>query len=127
MSTAVTQGIRVTVRCHYMPDQSVPLIGRYLFGYTVSIRNEGDLPAQLVSRHWLITDANGREETVRGEGVVGKQPTIPPGGTHEYSSFCPLPTPVGVMRGSYRMVRPDGSAFEATIAPFTLAVPGSLN
>jgi ApaG protein len=126
MSNAVTQGIRVQVTSRYLEDQSQP--GRkWIFVYTIRISNEGDQPAQLISRHWVITDAHGHEEQVRGEGVVGKQPTIKPGETHEYSSYCPLNTPHGAMRGSYRMVRPNGEWFDAEIAPFALVVPGSLN
>lgn len=127
MSTAVTQGIRVTVQPRYLEEHSEPRAKRYVFAYTVTITNEGDGPVQLVSRHWIITDGDGEVEQVRGEGVVGKQPRIAPGESHEYSSFCPLPTPVGAMQGSYRMVRPDGTSFDATIAPFSLAVPSMLN
>lgn len=127
MSTAVTQGIRVTVRSQYLESDSQPHLGRYIFAYTVTIANEGDRPARLMGRHWVITDANGREQQVRGDGVVGRQPTIAPGEVHEYSSFCPLPTAIGFMQGSFQMVRPDDSRFDATIAPFTLAVPSALN
>ena len=127
MSNAVTQGIRVRVQSRYLADQSSPRLGKFVFTYTISISNEGDRPAQLLSRHWIISDANGREEHVRGDGVVGKQPTIRPGETHEYSSFCPLPTPHGAMRGTFRMVRADGSEFDATVAAFTLALPNALN
>jgi ApaG protein len=125
MSEVVTQGIRVRVQVRYLEEHSQP--GRFVFAYTVSISNEADTPAQLVSRHWIITDADGQEEHVRGAGVVGRQPLIEPGETHEYSSFCPLPTPFGAMRGTYRMVRPDGSEFDAVVAPFTLALPHTLN
>jgi ApaG protein len=125
MSNAVTQGIRVRVKSRFIEDQSRP--GKWVFAYTVQISNEGEVAAQLMSRHWIITDAHGREEHVQGDGVVGRQPMIRPGETHEYSSFCPLPTPHGSMRGTYRMTRPDGSSFDATIAPFSLVVPNSLN
>ena len=87
----------------------------------------GNAPAQLLSRHWIITDAHGHEEHVRGAGVVGQQPIINPGTTHEYSSFCPLTTPHGSMRGTYEMKRSDGTTFDATIAPFALVVPNALN
>lgn len=127
MSEAVTGGIRVRVRSRYLADQSMPRAGQYVFAYTVTISNEGTEPAQLMSRHWIITDANGQEQHVRGDGVVGQQPLIRPGETHEYSSFCPLPTPHGFMLGTYRMVRPGGEEFDAVIAPFTLALPHSLN
>lgn len=127
MSTATTQGIRVSVRSQYLESESQPRQGRFLFAYTVTISNEGDQPAKLMGRNWVITDANGREEVVRGEGVVGRQPLIGPGETHEYSSYCPLPTAIGFMHGSFQMVLPDSTSFDATIAPFTLAVPSALN
>lgn len=127
MSTATTQGIRVTVNAVYVPEQSAPRMHRYVFAYTVKIANEGDEPAQLRSRHWIITDGDGRVEEVRGPGVVGQQPTLKPGDQFEYTSGCVLPTPRGEMRGTYQMFRPDGRAFDATIAPFSLALPYSLN
>ena len=125
MSTAVTQGIRVTVRTAFRPDRSEP--GRFLYAYTVRLRNEGDVPAQLRSRHWIITDAHGERQEVIGDGVVGQQPHLEPGEEFEYTSFCVLATPHGSMHGTYRMERPDGSAFDATIAPFALLVPGTAN
>ena len=127
MSTAVTEGIRVTVKSAFRPDRSTPAQGRYLFTYTVCIANEGSRPAKLLSRHWIITDARGRREEVVGDGVVGQQPHLQAGEQFEYTSFCVLETPHGSMGGSYRMVRDDGSSFDAEIAPFTLVVPGSLN
>jgi ApaG protein len=127
MSSAVTDGIRVTVTSAYRPERSQPAQRRWLFTYTVRIGNEGDSPAQLVARHWVITDAGGGLEEVTGEGVVGKQPRLGPGEAFEYTSFCVLETPHGSMRGSYRMVRGDGSAFEARIPPFALFVPGAVN
>lgn len=127
MSTALTRGIRVTVNARYVEEQSHPRSGRYVFAYTVRIANEGAVAAQLLSRHWIITDATGREEHVRGDGVVGQQPLLEPGEAHEYSSFCPLTTPLGSMRGTYRMIRADGATFDAEIAPFALAVPHALN
>jgi len=127
VSSAVTQGIRVDVRSEFRPDRSTPSAGRHLFTYTVRIRNEGQEPAQLVWRHWTITDAHGEKEEVRGEGVVGQKPRLAAGETFEYTSFCVLKTPFGSMQGTYRMLREDGSEFEAVIAPFTLAVPGALN
>jgi ApaG protein len=127
MSDAITEGIRVRVRSQYLEARSEPRKGRYVFTYTVRITNEGRTAAQLVSRHWIITDALGREEQVRGDGVVGRQPRLAPGETAEYASFCPLPTPHGTMRGSYRMLRPDGTTFDAEIAPFALVLPGALH
>ncbi len=125
MSTAVTEGIRVTVQSTFRPDRSEP--GRFLFTYLVTLRNEGEAPAQLLSRHWIITDAHGEVQEVVGDGVVGKQPRLEPGEGFEYTSYCVLGTPHGSMHGSYRMVRPDGASFDATIAPFALVVPGSVN
>jgi ApaG protein len=127
VSTAVTSGIRVQVRTEYRPDRSAPAAGRFLFTYTVRISNEGPHPAKLVSRHWIITDANGEKEEVVGEGVVGQQPLVEPGESFEYTSFCILETPHGSMRGTYQMVRDDGSSFDAEIAPFSLVTPGALN
>ncbi len=127
MSTAVTAGIRVQVRSEFRPDRSAPAAGRYLFTYTVRISNEGERPARLVSRHWVITDANGEKEEVVGEGVIGQQPLIEAGASFEYTSFCILETPHGSMRGTYRMIRDDGTEFDADIAPFALVTPGALN
>ncbi len=127
MSSAVTEGIRVTVSSAFRPDRSEPEKGRWLFSYTVRIANEGASGAQLVARHWIITNANGEKQEVLGEGVVGHQPRLAPGEQFEYTSFCILETPHGSMHGSYRMVRADGSTFEARIAPFPLVMPGSVN
>ena len=127
MSTAVTDGIRVQVRSEFRADRSSPSAGRYLFTYTIRISNEGGRPAKLVSRHWIITDANGEREEVIGDGVVGQQPLLGAGESFEYTSFCVLRTPHGSMRGTYQMQRDDGSTFDAEIAPFSLIVPGSLN
>jgi len=127
VSTALTDGIRVTVKSAYQPDRSAPARGRYLFTYTVQIANQGARPATLVGRHWIITDASGEKEEVAGEGVVGRQPHLAPGESFEYTSFCLLKTPLGTMRGAYQMVRDDGSSFHAEIAPFSLAVPQALN
>ncbi len=126
MSSAVTEGIRVTVQSAFRAERSEPDRGRWLFTYTVRIANEGEAAAQLVARHWIITDANGERQEVEGDGVVGHQPRHAPGERFEYTSFCVLQTPHGSMRGTYRMVRPDGSEFEARIAPFPLVVPGSV-
>jgi len=119
--------IEVIVLPEYIPEQSGLDEDRYVFAYHITIHNQGRVAAQLVSRHWLISDANDQVDEVRGEGVVGEQPLIAPGGEHHYSSFCILETPVGIMQGSYQMVAEDGTAFEAEIPAFTLAVPGSLN
>ncbi len=127
MSSAVTEGIHVTVSSAFRPDRSDPDKGRWLFTYTVRIANEGESAAQLLARHWIITDANGEKQEVVGDGVVGHQPRLAPGEQFEYTSFCILETPHGSMRGSYRMVRNDGSTFEASIAPFPLVVPGAVN
>ena len=126
-SEAVTNNVRVEVESHYAPDHSQPFQNHWFFHYTIKITNEGDDTVQLLSRHWIITDAEHRVQEVRGEGVVGEQPQLAPGESFTYSSFCPLPTPLGSMRGSYRMRRDDGSEFEAPIPVFTLATPHCLN
>lgn len=111
----------------FLPEHSAPQEQQFRFAYQITITNVGDETAQLVSRHWIITDAEGDVEEVRGPGVVGEQPVLEPGASFEYTSFCPLKTNVGTMHGSYQMVRPNGESFEARIAPFTLAVPHALN
>lgn len=127
MSVAVTEGIRIEVEPRYVPERSSPAQECWFFAYRVRITNEGQEPAQLVSRHWIITDGGGRVEHVRGPGVVGETPRLEPGQTFEYTSFCPLPTPSGSMRGSYQMIRDDGRSFEAGIEVFTLMAPPLLN
>lgn len=127
VSTALTQGIRVTVSTVYVPSQSAPTSHRYVFAYTIRIANEGAATAQLKSRHWIITHGNGKVEEVRGPGVVGQQPVLKPGEHFEYTSGCVLETPRGTMRGTYQMHTPDGRAFDAEIASFQLAMPHSLN
>lgn len=127
MSTATTDGIEVSVASEFRPDRSTPAQGRYLFTYTVRIVNVGSSPARLVSRHWIITDARGEREEVKGEGVIGQQPHLAPGQSFQYTSFCVLRTPLGQMLGTYTMSRDDGTRFEAAIAPFALAVPAALN
>ncbi|HMI88735.1 MAG TPA: Co2+/Mg2+ efflux protein ApaG [Polyangiaceae bacterium] len=127
MSNAISNGIRVTVSSNYIPAQSAPKARRYVFAYTVRIANEGTDAAQLKSRHWIITDGNGKVEEVRGPGVVGEQPMLRPGEHFEYTSGCVLETPRGSMEGTYQMVRADGTEFDATIAPFALMLPYSLN
>jgi ApaG protein len=126
-SDTTTEGIRVKVRTTYLADRSAPREHQFYFAYTITVSNVGQTAAQLVSRHWIITDADGDVQEVRGDGVVGQQPVLEPGGSFEYTSYCPLRTTVGSMHGSYQMVRPDGEAFDARIAPFTLAVPNALN
>jgi ApaG protein len=127
VSTAVTQGIRVTVSTVYVPSQSSPTAHRYVFAYTIRIANEGAGTAQLKSRHWIITHGNGKVEEVRGPGVVGQQPVLKPGEHFEYTSGCVLETPRGAMRGTYQMHTPEGKVFDAEIATFQLAMPHSLN
>lgn len=119
--------IKIEVVTNYVVEQSAPDFGRYVFAYTITIENLGDLPARLLSRHWIITDANGKIQEVRGDGVVGEQPHLKPGETFRYSSAAVLETPVGAMQGSYRMEADNGINFEAPIPPFTLAVPGVLH
>jgi ApaG protein len=127
MSDTTTRGIRVQVESFYDEDRSSPQESYYFFAYRVRVSNVGPEKAQLISREWIITDANGDAQRVQGPGVVGEQPALAPGDAFEYTSFCPLSTPVGTMHGSYHMVRPDGSSFEAEIAPFSLAVPHAVN
>jgi ApaG protein len=127
MSDTTTRGIRVQVQSFYDEESSSPPDSYYLFAYQVTISNGGREAAQLVSREWIITDGNGETQRVQGPGVVGEQPVLAPGEEFEYTSFCPLPTPVGSMHGSYRMVLPDGESFEAEIAPFSLAAPHAVN
>jgi len=127
VSNAVTEGIRISVKTQYIPQQSAPKSKRYVFAYTIRIVNEGDATAQLKSRHWVITDGAGKIEEVRGPGVIGQQPVLRPGENFEYTSGCVLETPRGTMHGTYQMVRPDGAKFDATIAPFDLVLPYTLN
>jgi ApaG protein len=127
MSSAVTEGIQVEVTSAYRPERSEPQRGRWLFSYTVTIANRGEVPAQLLTRHWIIVDGNGRREDVQGDGVVGHQPRLEPGQSFEYTSYCVLQTAHGSMRGTYQMVRDDGERFDAEIAQFTLVMPGQLN
>lgn len=119
--------IQVTVATEYLPDQSDPDNGRHTFAYTITIANTGSVAAQLISRHWLITDASGKEEEVRGLGVVGHQPLLQPGQSFEYTSGCVLETPVGTMRGSYQLTAEDGTQFEAPIPEFLLSMPRMLH
>jgi ApaG protein len=127
MSEATTRGIRVKVESEFVPDRSDPPNGEFFFAYHVKIENHGEESVRLLSRHWIITDGMGKEQEVRGPGVVGKQPRLRPGEAFEYTSACPLSTQIGSMHGTYRMVTDGGETFDAKIAPFTLAIPGALN
>jgi len=119
--------IEVVAKAFYVEDQSDPEKNHYVFGYKIKVTNTGEVAAQLVSRHWLITDSNHRVEEVRGLGVIGQQPTLQPGESFEYTSGCPLATPVGTMRGEYQMLAADGTKFDAPIPEFTLSVPRVLH
>jgi ApaG protein len=127
MSTALTNGIMVTVKSEYIPERSSMSSRQFAFAYTVRIENQGEETAQLRSRHWIITDGNGSVQEVRGDGVVGAQPVLRPGENFEYTSWCVLATPSGTMRGTYQMVTDRGQTFAADIAPFRLSLPQSLN
>jgi len=121
MSEAITRGVRITAYPEFLPQQSNPRGGLWMFAYHIRIENSGPEPVQLLSRHWVITDANGHVEVVKGPGVVGEQPHIAPGQQFHYTSGCPLPTSMGTMHGAYQMVTKRGERFDAAIAPFTLA------
>ena len=127
MTATAAHRIRVDVSTHYVEDQSNPVESRFVFSYTITIRNEGGQAARLLTRHWIITDANGKVQEVVGEGVVGEQPHLQPGQGFRYSSGAILETPVGSMQGRYRMLADDGEQFDAPIAPFRLAMPGVLH
>jgi ApaG protein len=119
--------IAVSAATRYLADQSDETTGRYVFAYTITLRNAGSAPAQLISRHWVITDAQGLVQEVRGLGVVGAQPMLKPGESFEYTSGTSIATPVGTMRGTYQMVAEDGTQFDAPIPEFTLSVPRVLH
>lgn len=119
--------ITITTRTTYVPEQSDTERGRYVFAYTITLKNTGTVAAQLISRHWIITDANNKLQEVRGLGVVGEQPSLKPDQSFEYTSGTALATPVGTMRGTYQMVGDDGLQFEATIPEFTLSIPRVLH
>jgi ApaG protein len=127
MSETTKYDIRVNARTTYLADQSDEAAGRYVFAYTITITNAGSVPAQLISRHWIITDANEKTQEVRGLGVVGEQPLLKPRESFEYTSGTAIATGVGTMRGSYRMVASDGHEFDAPIEQFTLSVPRVLH
>lgn len=128
MSDTVTRGIRIIVQPRFVAEQSNPDAGQWLFAYHITIRNEGEQTVQLLSRHWVITDGEAQIQEVRGPGVVGYQPVLAPGEEFEYTSGCPLSTPVGTMHGAFEMMVIDGKQhFDARISPFRLAVPSALN
>lgn len=118
-----TRGVTVRVAVSYLADQSRPEAGQWFWAYHVRIENDGDVPVQLISRHWQISDGNGRVHEVQGDGVVGEQPMIAPGQSYDYVSGCPLNTENGMMQGSYLMVTEDGGSFDAIIPRFALAIP----
>jgi len=123
----ISYSFEVDVETNFVPEQSDPDEKRYVFAYTITIRNVGEVPAKLLTRHWVITDADGRVQEVRGEGVVGEQPHLEPGEGFRYTSGTMLETPVGSMQGSYHMLADDGVEFDAEIQPFTLSVPHTLH
>ena len=127
MAQSKSNAVTVSARTQFLPGQSDEAAGRYAFAYTISIVNDGTVAAQLVSRHWIITDARGQVQEVRGLGVVGAQPLLQPGERFEYTSGAAIATPVGTMRGSYQMLAANGERFEAPIPEFTLAVPRVLH
>jgi len=126
-SEQITDGIRVAVRARYSAEHSEPTQHQWFFLYTIRISNESEQPCQLISRHWIIRDATGHSEEVRGPGVIGEQPRLQPGESFEYTSGCPLPTPFGSMEGVYEMRGPDGDAFDARIARFELREPNAIH
>ena len=126
-SETVTRGVRVRVKSQYDPSRSRPNQQQWFFLYTIQISNEGAETVQLISRHWIITDANGKVEEVQGPGVVGEQPVLATGQSFEYTSGCPLTTPFGTMHGTYQMTTTSGTRFDAQIAAFTLSEPHALH
>ena len=126
-SEAVTDGVRVHVTAWFSPERSQPLRNLWFFLYTIEISNEGHDPVQLISRHWIITDADHKIEEIRGPGVVGQQPTLGPGESFEYTSACPLPTPFGTMEGTYQMATPAGERFDVKIPTFMLSEPYTIH
>jgi ApaG protein len=121
MPIATTRGVKVEVESQYVPDQSHPEREYYFFSYHVTITNMGEENVQLLNRHWIITNSQGKVEEVKGPGVIGEQPSLEPGESFDYTSFCPLNTPVGTMEGSYQMVTEEGETFDAKIPPFQLS------
>jgi len=127
MTDMLANQVDIDVETHYIEEQSLPEEDRYVFAYTITIRNNGEQPAKLLNRHWVITDGDGNTQEVRGEGVVGEQPHIGPGDYFRYTSGTVLETPVGTMEGSYRMLADDGTEFDAMIPVFTLSLPHTLH
>ena len=127
MTEQAPYAIDITVHTRFLTEQSAPADDRYVFSYTIRIANNGGVAARLLTRHWIITDANGKVQEVRGDGVVGEQPRLRPGDDFNYTSGAVLETPVGTMRGSYHMVTDDGQHFDATIAQFTLSIPRTVH
>ena len=127
MSDEVNYNIKVLVGSQYIEAESNPEADRYVFAYTINILNQGNIPAKLLSRHWIITDANNRVQEVKGKGVVGEQPYLKPGEAFQYTSGTMMETPVGSMQGTFQMVADDDHHFDAIIEPFTLALPKMLN
>jgi ApaG protein len=127
MTPAKRYEISVAAESQYLADQSDEPAGRYVFAYTITLRNTGTVAAQLISRHWIITDANNQVQEVRGLGVVGEQPLLAPGESYQYSSGAAIATVVGTMRGTYQMVADDGTRFDAPIPEFTLSIPRTLH
>ena len=119
--------VKVSARTAFIPEQSDLSAGRYVFAYTITIQNTGTVAAQLLSRHWIITDSNNQVQEVKGMGVIGEQPRLKPNESFEYTSGTAIATPVGTMRGSYQMVAEDGTKFDATIPEFTLSMPRVLH
>lgn len=126
-SEAFTRGFRVQVESTFVPERSDPATKQWFFAYRIRVANEGQETAQLVSRHWVITDANGKVEEIRGPGVVGKQPVLSPGRSFEYTSFCPLATSFGTMHGTFQMITQSREEFDVTVAPFSLCEPYAIN
>jgi ApaG protein len=127
MPSETTDGVQIEVRSAYVPEESMPENFYYFFAYTIQITNLRKDAVQLLSRHWTIMDGQGRVQEVQGDGVVGEQPTIQPGETFEYNSFCPLQTPTGLMKGTYAMIDSRGTGFKVRIPEFFLVEPGSFN
>ncbi len=127
MANETKYEVSVSSQSEYLPDQSDERAGRFVFAYTITIRNTGGVSAQLISRHWVITDANNRVQEVKGLGVIGEQPLLEPGESFQYTSGAAIATPVGTMRGTYQMVAADGTHFDAPIPEFTLSMPRVLH
>ncbi len=127
MTDTTTHAIDISVQTRFLPDQSKPDDERYVFAYTITLHNTGTTAAQLIRRHWIITDAHGRIEEVRGDGVLGEQPRLRPGDHYQYTSGAVLETSVGTMHGSYEMLTDEGTAFQAQIPAFTLSIPRTLH